>query len=64
MQVDIKNRKLLKEWKKIEDTGIFKSLEDFAEFYYINGKKFCYKKFTNEEWSKDTLSVNFQAVNF
>lgn len=55
MQVDLKNRKLIKEWKKIENTDLFKSLEEFAEYYYANGEKFCYKKFTNEEWSQDNF---------
>ena len=55
MQVDLKNRKLLKEWAKIADADLFQSLEEFAEFYYAHGEKFCYKKFTNEEWSQENF---------
>lgn len=55
MQADLKNRKLLKEWKKIQNTDLFTSLEEFAEFYYTHGEKFCYKKYTNEEWSQDNF---------
>ena len=34
MSIDLKNKKLLKEWEKIKDSDIFASFEDFAEFYY------------------------------
>ncbi len=53
--IDYKNRKLLKEWKKIEQANIFQSFEEFAEFYFFNGEKHCYRKYTNEPWSKDNF---------
>lgn len=50
-----KNRKLLKEWKKIETANIFSTVEEFADFYYSNGEKSCFKILTNEPWSKDNF---------
>ena len=42
--MDLTNKKLLKEWQKIESANIFESLEDFAKFYYENGEKSCFRK--------------------
>ena len=55
MSIDLKNKKLLKEWEKIKDSDIFASFEDFAEFYYTNGEKPCFRINTNEPWSKDNF---------
>ena len=55
MSIDLKNKKLLKEWEKIKDSDIFVSFEDFAEFYYTNGEKSCFRINTNEPWSKDNF---------
>ena len=55
MAIDLKNKKLLKEWEKIKDSDIFTSFEDFAEFYYANGEKKCFRINTNEPWSKDNF---------
>lgn len=49
------NKKLLKEWQKIESANIFESLEDFAKFYYKNGEKSCFRIVTNEPWSKENF---------
>lgn len=49
------NKKLLREWKKIANTDIFVSFDDFVQFYYANGEKCCYRKYTNENWSKDNF---------
>ena len=48
---DLANKKLLKEWKKIETANIFSNLEEFADFYYANGEKSCYRKYTSYPWS-------------
>lgn len=48
---DLTNKKLLKEWKKIETANIFSTLEEFADFYYANGEKSCYRKYTSYPWS-------------
>lgn len=55
MGVDLKNKKFLKEWDKIKDSDVFSSLESFAEFYYANGEKKCFRINTNEPWSKDNF---------
>lgn len=55
MAIDLKNKKLLKEWDKIKDSDLFSSLESFAEFYYANGEKKCFRINTNEPWSKDNF---------
>lgn len=55
MSIDLKSKKLLKEWEKIKDSDIFASFEDFAEFYYTNGEKPCFRINTNEPWSKDNF---------
>ena len=55
MAIDSKNKKLLKEWDKIKDSDLFSSLESFAEFYYANGEKKCFRINTNEPWSKDNF---------
>lgn len=55
MATDLKNKKLLKEWDKIKDSDLFSSLESFAEFYYANGEKKCFRINTNEPWSKDNF---------
>ena len=55
MSIDLKNKKLLKEWEKIKDSDIFASFEDFAEFYYTNGEKPCFRINTNEPWSNLAL---------
>lgn len=55
MSIDLKNKKLLKEWEKIKVSDIFASFEDFAEFYYTNGEKPCFRINTNEPWSKDNF---------
>lgn len=55
MCIDLKNKKLLKEWEKIKDSDIFPSFEAFAEFYYTNGEKPCFRINTNEPWSKDNF---------
>ena len=55
MSIDLKNKKLLKEWEKIKSSDIFPSFEDFAEFYYTNGEKPCFRINTNEPWSKDNF---------
>ncbi len=55
MAIDLKSKKLLKEWDKIKDSDVFSSLESFAEFYYSNGEKKCFRINTNEPWSKDNF---------
>lgn len=55
MSIDFKNKKLLKEWAKIKDSDAFPSFEEFAEFYYTNGEKTCFRINTNEPWSKDNF---------
>ena len=57
---DLANKKLLKEWKKIETANIFSNLEEFADFYYANGEKSCFRIITSEPWSK----VNFFFGNY
>jgi len=52
---DLANKKLLKEWKKIETANIFSNLEEFADFYYANGEKSCFRIITSEPWSKDNF---------
>ena len=52
---DLKNKKFLKEWDKIKDSDVFSSLDSFAEFYYTNGEKPCFRINTNEAWSKDNF---------
>lgn len=52
---DLTNKKLLKEWKKIETANIFSTLEEFADFYYANGEKSCFRIITSEPWSKDNF---------
>lgn len=47
MSIDLKNKNFLKEWAKIEDADIFPSIEAFAEFYYDNGAKKCFRINTN-----------------
>ena len=55
MALNLTNPKLLKEWNKIKNSNIFNSFVCFAEFYYSNGEKSCYRKFTNEPWSKENF---------
>lgn len=55
MAIDLKNKRLIKEWDKIKDSDVFSSLESFAEFYYANGEKKCFRINTNEPWSKDNF---------
>ncbi len=52
---DLANKKLLKEWKKIETANIFSNLEEFADFYYANGEKSCFRIITSEPWSKENF---------
>lgn len=53
--IDLTNKKMLKEWQKIEAAGIFDSLEEFAKYYYENGEKSCFRIITNDPWSKENF---------
>ena len=53
--IDLTNKKMLKEWQKIETAGIFDSLEEFAKYYYENGEKSCFRIITNDPWSKENF---------
>lgn len=53
--IDLTNKKMLKEWQKIEAAGIFDSLEEFAKYYYANGEKSCFRIITNDPWSKENF---------
>ena len=55
MVLNLLNPKLIKEWNKIKESKIFDSFDSFAEFYYSNGEKCCYRKFTNQPWSKENF---------
>lgn len=55
MEMNLQNKKLLKEWNKIKDFNVFQSFENFAEFYYLNGEKSCFRINTNEPWSEDNF---------
>lgn len=55
MSTDFKNKKLIKEWIKIEHFGVFSSFEEFVEFYYAHGEKKCFRINTNEPWSKENF---------
>ena len=55
MSTDFKNKKLVKEWTKIEHSGVFSSFEKFVEFYYAHGEKKCFRINTNEPWSKENF---------
>lgn len=53
--IDLTNKKMLKEWQKIEAAGIFDTLEEFAKYYYENGEKSCFRIITNDPWSKENF---------
>ena len=53
--VCLTDKKLLKEWKKIESANIFANLKEFAKFYYENGEKSCFRIITNAPWSKENF---------
>ena len=55
MVLNLLNPKLIKEWNKIKESKNFDSFDSFAEFYYSNGEKCCYRKFTNQPWSKENF---------
>lgn len=53
--MDLINKKMLKEWQKIESANLFNSLEEFAKYYYENGEKSCFRIITNDPWSKENF---------
>ncbi|NCA91696.1 hypothetical protein EOM82_00360 [bacterium] len=53
--MNLDDKKLLKEWSKLADSGVFESIETFATFYYANGAKPCYRINTSLPWSRDNI---------
>lgn len=60
------DKKLLIEWEKIKQYGIFESIDDFARIYLNNPNGACYKKYTNYPWSKENFFFGeySELVNF
>ncbi len=55
MQVDLKNRKLLKEWNKIKDFNIFQDINEFALLFYEKPYGICMRKYTSYPWCKENF---------
>ena len=55
MQVDLNNRKLLKEWNKVKDFDIFQDINEFALLFYEKPYGICMRKYTSYPWCKENF---------
>lgn len=55
MQIDLNNRKLLKEWKKIKDFDIFQDINEFALLFFEKPYGICMRKYTSYPWCKENF---------
>ncbi|MBQ9481745.1 MAG: hypothetical protein IJU84_06250, partial [Clostridia bacterium] len=49
------DKRIISEWNKISEYGIFDNIDEFAKLFKINPNGSCYKKYSNYEWSKENF---------